>query len=184
MACALMRHVVCLRMDPCCCVDSSCCVTLIGLVGHSRPLLLCGFLLLCDTECVCVHTYIPSCCCVASSCCVTQHMHCVTQLCGLLLLCDTECVCIACMQQAVCTEQHACAPPLCRRAAPLILHFLFHLTIHCPLFCPLGTVARALACLEPHVTAERVELTPGGRIRLSSPQGFLFSNSVLVSLFE
>ncbi len=45
-------------------------------------------------------------------------------------------------------------------------------------------VARALACLEPHITEKLVELTPGGRIRLSSPQGFLFSNAVLVSLFE
>lgn len=45
-------------------------------------------------------------------------------------------------------------------------------------------VARALSCFDPHVRTKLVELTPGGRIRLSSPQGFLFSNSVLVSLFE
>jgi coproporphyrinogen III oxidase-like Fe-S oxidoreductase len=47
-----------------------------------------------------------------------------------------------------------------------------------------GLVNRALGCLAPHVRSKLVEVTPGGRIRLSTPQGFLFSNTVLVSLFE
>jgi len=68
-------------------------------------------------------------------------------------------------------------------------------------------VARALAALQPHRDRGLVEVTAGvgpaptrprvrsgrrlrrrgatgGRLRLTSPEGFLFSNTVLVSLFE
>ncbi|KAJ1465681.1 hypothetical protein T484DRAFT_1863925 [Baffinella frigidus] len=61
---------------------------------------------------------------------------------------------------------------------------------------PAAFIDRALLALRPHqdrglVEKTRggrdrglVETTKGGRVRLTTPDGFLFSNTVLVSLFE
>mmetsp|Transcript_48214 Transcript_48214/g.75286 ORF Transcript_48214/g.75286 Transcript_48214/m.75286 type:complete len:187 (+) Transcript_48214:763-1323(+) len=43
---------------------------------------------------------------------------------------------------------------------------------------------RAMDALTPHMNSGLLEVTGGGRLRLASPEGFLFSNSVLVSLFS
>lgn len=46
------------------------------------------------------------------------------------------------------------------------------------------TVEQLLDCLEPYQKRHWVEITPENRIRLSDPEGFLFSNTVLSSLFS
>ena len=45
-------------------------------------------------------------------------------------------------------------------------------------------IDEALKRLQPHVRNGLVEITSKGRIRLTAPRGFLYSNTVLVSLFE
>mmetsp|Transcript_70666 Transcript_70666/g.169311 ORF Transcript_70666/g.169311 Transcript_70666/m.169311 type:complete len:131 (+) Transcript_70666:1-393(+) len=49
---------------------------------------------------------------------------------------------------------------------------------------PAAFIDRALLALRPHQDRGLVETTKGGRVRLTTPDGFLFSNTVLVSLFE
>ncbi|HIK41874.1 radical SAM family heme chaperone HemW [Thermoleptolyngbya sp. M55_K2018_002] len=46
-----------------------------------------------------------------------------------------------------------------------------------------GAIARILTCLQPHLQRGWVDQTPS-RIRLTDPEGFLFSNVVLSDLFE